>query len=407
MQADSELRWRSLEDVAEQAEVEPGFVARLVASGAIEPDAPDGYTETDVRRVRLLRAWEEAGLPAERVMELVREGELSVAWLNTPAVTRAGRQEATLEQLCDETGTDIALVQSLYEAIGFAPPNPTDRIREGDRELVELVRRFVAAGAEVAPTLRLLRIYADSVRRIAKAEAELYEVQVEQPLRRSGRNERELLEFGARFGDEVIPSLERAIVDVYRRHREHVWIEHSINHAEAALEQAGLFERVPRPPSICFVDLTGYTRLTEIRGDEFAARLASTLASLDEDISRGRGGRPIRWLGDGGMFHFKDASAAVLAGLDMVESAPAAELPPMHIGIHTGPVIFQDGDVYGRTVNLASRIASHATAGQVLASEETVRRATADEVRFEPLGEAAMKGVDRPVDLYRASRPAP
>lgn len=400
----TELSWRSLAEVAEQAEVDAGFVERLVAARAIEPEGSGRYTETDVRRVRLLHAWDDAGLPAERVMELVRSGDLSVAWLDTPAVTRAGRREETLEELCAETATEIAQVQAMYEALGFAPPAADEHVREGDRELVEVLKRFLAAGADEAPVLRLIRIYADSARRIAKAEAELYEVQIEQRLRRSGRSERELLEFGARFGDQVIASLERTILDIYRRHREHIWIEHSINHAEAALEAAGLFERVPRPPSICFVDLTGYTRLTEVRGDEFAARLASTLASLVEDISRRRGGRPIRWLGDGGMFHFKDPTSAVLAGLDMVEGAPAAELPPMHIGIHTGPVIFQDGDVYGRTVNLASRIASHATAGQVLASEDTVRRATGDDVRFEPLGGAALKGVERPVDLYRAYR---
>jgi class 3 adenylate cyclase len=67
-------------------------------------------------------------------------------------------------------------------------------------------------------------------------------------------------------------------------------------------------------------------------------------------------------------------------------------------------VIFEDGDVYGRTVTLASRIASPATAGQVLASEETVRRTVGDAVRFEPLGDVALKGVDRPVALYRAHR---
>lgn len=104
------------------------------------------------------------------------------------------------------------------------------------------------------------------------------------------------------------------------------------------------------------------------------------------------------------MFHFKDAWSAVIAGLDMVDSAPAADLPPMHIGIHTGPVIFQDGDVYGRTVNLASRIASYATAGQVLASEETVQRTAGDGVRFEPLGEATLKGLDHPVPLFRVLR---
>lgn len=144
--------------------------------------------------------------------------------------------------------------------------------------------------------------------------------------------------------------------------------------------------------------------MTEERGDEFAAELASNLASLVEDISRRRGGRPIRWLGDGGMFHFKEPVAAVLAGLDMVESAPDAGLPPMHIGIHTGPVIFQDGDVYGRTVNLASRIASHATAGQVLASEETVRRSSGKDVHFEPIGSVELKGLTQPLELYQAFR---
>jgi adenylate cyclase len=124
-----------------------------------------------------------------------------------------------------------------------------------------------------------------------------------------------------------------------------------------------------------------------------------------EDTSRRRGGQPIRWLGDGGMFHFKEPAAAVLAGLDMVESAPEANLPPMHIGIHTGPVIFQDGDVYGRTVNLASRIASHATAGQVLASDETVRRSSGAAVRFDPVGPTPLKGIARPVQLYQAARP--
>ncbi|HEX5937814.1 MAG TPA: adenylate/guanylate cyclase domain-containing protein [Actinomycetota bacterium] len=404
MAAVSSITWQTLEEVAEQAEVDLEVVERLRSLGAIGRGGAEGFTETDVRRVRLLHAWEEAGLPAEHVMGLVRDGDLSIAWLDTPVMTRAGRGDRTVADVCAEVGVRAESMQALYEAMGFAPPDPADLAREGDRELVDLINRFVEAGAEEAPTLRLIRIYADSVRRIAKAEAELYETQIEEPLRRSGRDERELLEFGARFGDQVVSSLERAILDVYRRHRQHVWIEHSINHAETALERAGLFEKVPRPPSICFVDLTGYTHLTEIRGDEFAARLASNLASLVEDISRRRGGRPIRWLGDGGMFHFKESSSAVLAGLDMVEAAPAADLPPMHIGVHTGPVIFQDGDVYGRTVNLASRIASYATAGQVLASEETVRRADGDEVTFEPLGDAELKGLDRPVRLYRAGR---
>ena len=163
------MRPHRLDEVAEQAEVDRGFVERLLALEAIGRDGAQAFTETDVRRVRLLHAWDDAGLPAERVMELVRHGQLSIAWLDTPVMTRAGREDRTIADVCTEVGVRVELMQALYEALGFAPPAPTDRVRVGDRELVELIRRFMEAGAEEAPTLRLIRIYADSVRRIAKA----------------------------------------------------------------------------------------------------------------------------------------------------------------------------------------------------------------------------------------------
>jgi adenylate cyclase len=102
------------------------------------------------------------------------------------------------------------------------------------------------------------------------------------------------------------------------------------------------------------------------------------------------------------MFLFADPKAAVLAALEMVERAPAEGLPPTHIGIHVGPVILQDGDVYGMTVNVAARIAGRAEAGEVLTTEDTVVQAQAPEVRFERVGPASLKGVGEPVTLYRA-----
>lgn len=102
------------------------------------------------------------------------------------------------------------------------------------------------------------------------------------------------------------------------------------------------------------------------------------------------------------MFLFKEPRDAVLASLDMVESASRVGLPPMHIGIHTGPVVFQDGDVYGRTVNLAARIASHAAAGQVLASDERVDRCPGRGVHFEPRAPVSLKGIPRRITLHRA-----
>jgi adenylate cyclase len=405
VQGEGDMDSFSLRELAIQAEVDEAYVCGLIELGALEAGTgPQPYGPADVRRVQLLRTWEAAGFSVEAVVDLVRAGELSPSWLDAPVMTQTERLELTYEQLCRDEDVPFTLLQALQQALGFAPPDPHDRARAGDRNLVGLVRTLLSGGARQAQTLGAVRVFADSLRRIAKAEAELYESEIERPLRRSGLTEQQLLDHGASLSDRMVPSLDQAVLDIYRRQREHVWIEHRISHAETALERAGLKPSIPRPPAICFVDLTGYTRITEERGDEVAAQLATDLASLVEDTSRRRGGRPIRWLGDGGMFHFKEPAAAVLSGLDMVEGAPRAGLPPMHIGIHTGPVIFQDGDVYGRTVNLAARIASYAAAGQVLATDETVRRAADAGMHFVPLGPVSLKGLLKPVKLHRAVR---
>jgi adenylate cyclase len=390
-------------EVAERAHVPEGFVRRLVAVGAI-PGEEAGLGPREVRRARLLHSWEAAGLPVERIVELVDRGALSLAFLDTPVMDTPERLDRSYAQLAADRRVPLALLQALHQALGFAPPDPADRAGEDDVTMLAVVELFRAAGVSDEATLRLLAVYADSVRRIAKAEADYYEANVERPLRAGGLDERQLIQFGTRLGDRVVSSLERTLFMLYRRHREHVWTEHAVNHVEEALEGSGLQERVPRPPAICFVDLTGYTQLTEERGDEAAARVAGRLAALVTDISRDRGGRPVRWLGDGGLFHFREPWTAVIAGLDMVERAPAADLPPAHVGIHTGPVVSQDGDVYGRTVNVAARIASYAQAGQVVVSEETARRSDRPELRLEPLGPVPLKGVARPLPLYQAFR---
>jgi adenylate cyclase len=390
-------------EVAERANVPEAFVRQLVAVGALPPEEA-GLGPREVRRARLLHSWTAAGLSVETILALVDRGALSLRFLDAPVMATPEPLDRSYEQLAADRGVPLAFVQAVHQALGFAPPEPSDRAGEDDLTMLEVAKLFRGAGVDDEATLRLLAVYADSLRRIAKAEADNYETNIERRLRAKGLDERQLIEFGTRLGDRIIGLLERAILMVYRRHREHVWTDHAINHVEEALERSGLQERVPQPPAICFVDLTGYTQLTEDRGDEVAAHVAGRLAWLVNDISRRRGGRPVRWLGDGGMFHFREPSTAVVAGLDMVERAPAVGLPPAHVGIHTGPVISQDGDVYGRTVNVAARIASYARAGQVVVSEDTAHRSDHHELRFQPLGAVDLKGVAEPLPLYQAFR---
>jgi adenylate cyclase len=403
----AEVSYR-IQEVAERANVPESFVRHLIAAGAL-PAQEAGLGPREVRRARLLHSWTAAGLSVETILALVDRGALSLLFLDAPVMATPERLDRSYQQLAADRGIPLGFLQALHQTLGFAPPHPDDRAGEDDVAMLEVAETFRGAGGEDEATLRLLAVYADSLRRIARAEADYYETNIERRLRATGLDERQLIEFGTRFGDRAIGLLERAIFMIYRRHREHIWTEHAINHVEEALEGSGLEERVPRPPAICFVDLTGYTQLTEERGDEVAAHVAGRLAAMVTDISRRRGGRPVRWLGDGGMFHFREPRMAVLAGLDIIERAPAAGLPPAHVGIHTGPVISQDGDVYGRTVNLAARIASFAQAGQVVVSEDTAQQSGRDDgLRFQPLGPVELKSVAKPLLLYQAlSNPEP
>ena len=169
---------------------------------------------------------------------------------------------------------------------------------------------------------------------------------------------------------------------------------------EGALERAGLYSRVHRPPAVCFLDISGYTRLTEERGDEAAADLAArSWPPSSGGSSQEHGGQPVKWLGDGVMFYFPDPGQGVLAALDMVEGVAADGLPPARVGIHAGPVVFQEGDYFGRTVNIAARIAEYARPGEVLVTQEVVDAAEGTSITFTEIGAGRTEG--------RVGRPSP
>jgi adenylate cyclase len=157
---------------------------------------------------------------------------------------------------------------------------------------------------------------------------------------------------------------------------------------------------------MCFLDLTGYTQLTEERGDEAAADLAARLAGLVRRSAQEHDGLPVKWLGDGVMTYFRAPADAVLAALEMAEVVVRQGLPPAHVGIHAGPVVVQDGDYFGRTVNLAARIADYARPGEVLVSREVVEAAGAGPARFTEIGPVELKGVSGTLRLYSAHRDA-
>ena len=75
----------------------------------------------------------------------------------------------------------------------------------------------------------------------------------------------------------------------------------------------------------------------------------------------------------------------------MVEAAQRVELPPAHVGIHVGPVLFQNGDYYGNTVNIAARIADYARPGEVLVSQAVVEASLSPDLTLDEIGPVNLK----------------
>jgi adenylate cyclase len=90
----------------------------------------------------------------------------------------------------------------------------------------------------------------------------------------------------------------------------------------------------------------------------------------------------------------------------MSEGMETHALPPAHVGIHAGPVVFHEGDYFGRTVNLAARIAEYARPGEVLVSQAVVDATEGALVAFSEVGPVELKGVSGAVRLHVARRAA-
>jgi len=110
----------------------------------------------------------------------------------------------------------------------------------------------------------------------------------------------------------------------------------------------------------------------------------------------------VKWLGDGVMFHFDDSTGAIRGGIELVEETERALAVPARIGINSGAVVVQEGDYFGRTVNVAARIADHAGPREVLVSDEARRAADLADVEFELVGDVSLRGVARSIRLHRA-----
>jgi class 3 adenylate cyclase len=309
----------------------------------------------------------------------------------------------TFAGLSEETGLPVEMLMVIREVTGSAQPQPDDRLREDELLIVPFLRFAMGSGVGHEGVERLLRVYGDNLRRVAETEADWWHTEL-MPVLGTDADPAELLEAADRLPSQATDWSDQAVLAIYHAQQAHAWTKSMIETVESALEEAGLHSRLERVPAISFLDISGYTRLTEERGDAAAAGLAENLTRMVQRISVRHGGEPVKRLGDGVMLHYPEPGAGVLSALEMVDGVAEAGLPPAHVGVHAGPVLFQDGDYYGRTVNVAARIADYARPGEVLVSQAVLDASDQPGVAYTEVGPVELKGVAEPTRLWTARR---
>jgi adenylate cyclase len=391
-------------EVAERVGASPERIRRLAELGILEPE--DGaYAPRDVLRARFVLGLGEMGIDGKDVAGAMASGDLTLGYVEFGG-RRPPRSDRTFAQLSEDIRIPLTTLERLFVAFGLPRPSADEYVREEDLRVLEIIPVLFGAGVSEGEILRLARVWGDSARRVAQFQNHYLHTSIEEPFRRRGLRDNEAFEAALR---EVSVRSGRSGEDLlgwlFRRHSEVFETEHLFEHVETALDDAGVHRKEPRKVEACaFADLSGYTRLTEEAGDRVAAQVSMSLAELVNDIASEYRGAVVKLLGDGVLFHFKVPHDAVMASLEILDRVVPAGLPPAHVGVNAGPMIYEEGDYFGRTVNIAARIASQASAHQVFLGEDVLHHVEPTGFRVVEAGAFELKGIAEPLTLYQAVR---
>lgn len=397
----------SAEELAQEANVSPDRIEWLTGIGVLKPSQPDTFRFPDIFRVKLIAALLDAGFTREQIEWAVAEGHLILDVVDDYLLLEPGpRSERTFAEFQSTAGPRASLLPSIYWALGLPEPAPASRLTTDEEERL---RRFLdgwSLARSDETLIRAARLIAEGTRMVNAGWADLLDEDVAGPAReRLYRGEVERFPGAVRAAFSTLFGLQPEMMHwLMQRYQE----QRSVAGIVQGFEQffAARAMRPPpqpsAPPAVVFVDLAGYTHATEEHGDEVAVRFASTLQRHAEAMASKYDGRLVKLLGDGAMLTFPDAARGLDAAIHLVRVLGVEDGLSAHAGIHSGPVIRRDLDLFGRTVNLASRLAEAARPGEVWMTEAVAEAADSPSVRLEPAEGASLKGVSEEVSLFRA-----
>ncbi len=381
-------------------------VEELTTRGVLAPDEEGRYAPGDAHRIRVVDGFEAAGVPLDVLVRAQEAGLISVAYYDE-LHGEPGRPSARTYQAFKESlGARGDLLPAMFGAFGIAEPDKTTHMSVENESFVERWAALLEATGQTDLTLRILRQFGESTRRASVAALQAYAEATERMGPEfAGVPSREVYDRVFLPWATAARSLPHLAEWLTRQHLSREIDNYSIQATEQVLADSGYVPNRPDvEPAVAFLDLTGFTSLTQERGDAIAAEIALRLADLASRIATAHHGRVVKLLGDGVLSQFPNVVDAVEASLELLDRLRASDLPPGHAGVTLGPIVARDGDIFGRTVNLASRISDVTPSGE-LYIPASIAEALTNRFRVEPVGAQTMAGVGT-VELARVTNHA-
>jgi adenylate cyclase len=282
----------------------------------------------------------------------------------------------TREDLFEKSGIPEGLSRSMWRALGFPDTGGARVFTESDLEALHVVRDLIDAGLvddEVALTL---------ARGLGQTTARLADWQVEalgrrlvdrgdlSPGERSVISDEEAQRLILAQTAALLPALQTLLTHVWRRQ-----VASVMERRLARADEAGAADIM----TVVFADLVGFTRLARQLEDADLAVVVEGFEAMSADVVAASGATLIKTVGDEILFVADDPPTAALAVKELhIRAAASPDVPELRIGMATGPVLRRMGDVFGSTVNLASRLTALARPGTTLIDAATARELSDD-----------------------------
>ena len=298
-------------------------------------------------------------------------------------VLLGGPRRYTRLEVSERTGVPTEVGQRLWRALGFPDVGDEEEyFTDGDIEALRLLRQLEDVGivdTELAIT---------NARAMARQLAQLADWQVgifvERFLRAAGSEPDDVLDLIPVVMEQIVPAVQQLVVYVWRR---------QLASAGGRLLVSVGSELTDATLAVGFADLVGYTRLVRGLDETELDRLIDSFESRASDLVATTGGRVVKTIGDEVMFVAPDVRTAIEIGVGLSETLHAGDGPDVRVGIAWGSVLSRLGDIYGSTVNLASRLTTIAKPGSVLLDLAAVE-ALGDEpsYRVKPIPRVRVRG---------------